>query len=575
MPRCVGVRATPAAAAPASDGRLAMRRLALRIGPARWRKLFAAAAGLVLAAVPVTGINLLIQRSIENDGALDVQMSARKAVSRAEWRIDQALVGMSALSSVSIESCSDVDLRELRRAVMMITPVKELSIVGPDGEARCVHLGLGGATLTVSREIETSGDDNVLLAVVTTPDRNQRGLRIRWHRAAEPLSLAALLPSDMFLPDNDMTARPEDPGIRIMLREGNLIVGGGPSAAADGGFDRISGRAESERYPILATASISRARLMADRKDFLMFSNIGSLAFSILLLAFAFITPWRERANPITEIEQALERREFVPYFQPIIDLRTGRVAGAEVLIRWRKPDGAIISRATFIPLAESTGLVIDLTRALMRAVRDQAGAAIGRRPGFQVGFNVSAAYFADDKLVRDVRNIFAASPIRLSQIVIEVTERQPLENLTAARRIIASLQGLGCRVAIDDVGAGHSGLSYILKLGADEIKIDKMFVDAIGNERHSAAIIDMLVDLSRNLRLEIIAEGVETFEQVTFLREHGIRLAQGFVFAPPLPLNSFLQLLEATSPVGRESEGEASPTTASPPSGQRAIAAA
>lgn len=548
---------------------------ALRIGPARWRKVLAAAAGLVLAAVPVVGINALIQRSIENEGVLDVQTSAKKAVSRAEWRIDQALVGMSALSSVSIESCSDVDLGELRRAVMTITPVKELSIVGPDGEARCTHLGLGGATLTVSREIATKGDGDVLLAVVTTPDRNQRGLRIRWRRGAEPLSLAALLPADMFLPDNDMTARPEDPGIRIMLTEGSLIVGGGPSVSDDGGFDRIYGRAESGRYPIVATGSISRARLMAERKDLLMFSNIGSLAFAVLLLAFAFIAPWREHANPITEIEQALERREFVPYFQPIIDLRTGRFAGAEVLVRWRKPDGTIISPASFIPLAESTGLIIHLTRALMRAVRDQAGAVIGKRPNFRIGFNVSAAYFADDKLVRDVRNIFAASPIRLSQIVIEVTERQPLENLTAARRVIASLQGLGCRVAIDDVGAGHSGLSYILKLGVDEIKIDKMFVDAIGTERHSTAIIDMLVDLSRNLRLEIIAEGVETFEQVTFLREHGIRLAQGFVFAPPLPLKSFVQLLEAASPGGLGSEGGTSPSTGSPPSGQRAIAAA
>ncbi len=552
-----------------------MKRFVFGVGPMRWRKLLAVVAGLVLAAVPVLGINALIRRSIENEGAHDVRMSARKAVSRAEWRIDQALVGMSALSSASVESCSDVDLGELRRAVMSITPVKELSIVGPDGELRCGHLGLGGAALTVSREMATKGDGDVLLAVVTTPDRNQRGLRIRWHRAAEPLSLAALLPADMFLPDNDMMARPEDPGIRIMLGEGSLIVGGGPSASDDVGFDRIYGRAESERYPIVATGSISRARLMSERKDLLIFSNIGSLAFAVLLLIFAFIAPWRERANPITEIEQALERREFVPYFQPIIDIRTGRLAGAEVLIRWRKPDGTIVSPASFIPLAESTGLVIHLTRALMRAVRDQAGAVIGKRPNLRIGFNVSAAYFADDKLVRDVRNIFAASPIRLSQIVVEVTERQPLENLTAARRVIASLQGLGCRVALDDVGAGHSGLSYILKLGIDEIKIDKMFVDAIGTERHSAAIIDMLVDLSRNLRLEIIAEGVETFEQVTFLREHGIGLAQGFVFAPPLPLKSFLQLLEAASPGGLGSEGALPALTGSHPSEQGAIAAA
>ena len=110
------------------------------------------------------------------------------------------------------------------------------------------------------------------------------------------------------------------------------------------------------------------------------------------------------------------------------------------------------------------------------------------------------------------------------------------------ARRVIAALQGLGVHVGIDDLGTGHSGLSYMLKLGVDFIKIDKMFVDAIGTERYSTTIIETLVGLGRDMHMEIIAEGVETFEQVQHLRERGIRKAQGYVFAPPLPGSSFLQ---------------------------------
>ena len=117
-------------------------------------------------------------------------------------------------------------------------------------------------------------------------------------------------------------------------------------------------------------------------------------------------------------------------------------------------------------------------------------------------------------------------------------------------RRTIAALQRVGCKVAIDDVGTGHSGLSYILKLGVDIIKIDKMFVEAIGSEGHSKPIIETLIDLAKNMRMEIIAEGVETFDQVTYLRERGIGAAQGYVFAPPLPAATFLQLLEAMDPV-------------------------
>jgi EAL domain-containing protein (putative c-di-GMP-specific phosphodiesterase class I) len=164
---------------------------------------------------------------------------------------------------------------------------------------------------------------------------------------------------------------------------------------------------------------------------------------------------------------------------------------------------------------------------------------------------------------VEDVRTIFAGSPIRLSQIVLEVTERQPLNDLTAAKRIIAALQGLGCKVAIDDVGSGHGGLSYLLKLGVDVIKIDKLFVDAIGTERYSTTIIESLIKLARSMRMDIVAEGVETFEQVTYLRDHGIRAAQGYVFSPPLPGSSFLKLRGALEPSRQQAAGDAQPPAA------------
>ena len=156
--------------------------------------------------------------------------------------------------------------------------------------------------------------------------------------------------------------------------------------------------------------------------------------------------------------------------------------------------------------------------------------------------------------LIDDIASIFVGGPIRTSQIVLELTERYEIEDLAATRNLIAELQGLGCRIAIDDVGTGHNGLSYILKLGVDIIKIDKMFVDAIRTEAHSRAIVDTLVDLARNLRMQIVAEGVENFEQVVYLRDHGISSAQGFVFSPPLPGSAFIQLIEAIDPVGSPS---------------------
>ena len=190
------------------------------------------------------------------------------------------------------------------------------------------------------------------------------------------------------------------------------------------------------------------------------------------------------------------------------------------------------------------------MTRALMRRVCQEAGAVLGARPHLKVGFNLTARHFANEEIVEDVRKIFKKSPLKLSQIVLEVTERQPIENLTETRRVIAALQGLGVKVAIDDVGTGHSGLSYMLKLGVDIIKIDKMFIDSLGTDRNSNTIIETLIDLAQNMRMDVIAEGVESFEQVLHLRDLGIRAAQGFVFSPPLPCSAFLQLVETIDPI-------------------------
>jgi sensor c-di-GMP phosphodiesterase-like protein len=183
------------------------------------------------------------------------------------------------------------------------------------------------------------------------------------------------------------------------------------------------------------------------------------------------------------------------------------------------------------------------------------------------MGFNLTAQHFASEEIVDDVRKIFnRKSPLRLSQIVLEVTERQPIENLTETRRIVAALQGLGLKVAIDDVGTGHSGLSYMLKLGVDIIKIDKMFIDSLGTDRHSNTIIETLIDLAQNMRMDIIAEGVETFEQVIHLRDLGIRSAQGYVFAPPLPGPAFLQLMEAIDPLKKPEDQAAATAAAAEP---------
>jgi len=487
---------------------------------------------------------------IERQGREEVRLAAQRAVARAEWRIGQSIAALTAIGQGGLRVCSDVNAGAVRRATLTTTPLKEISVTDQAGGLDCLSRGGPTQSRTLSRELRTA-DDRVFLSVIQLPDLNERALRITWRRATDPLQLVAQIPSDVFLPDGSSSQAASDPVVRVMLSEGTMIAGpSGRIDSAEEDGDTITAHNQSTRYPLLATAAVSRAAVFAEHDDLRAIGAFGGLLLALLAIALALLTPWRSSANPIVEMERALEANEFVPYYQPVIDLHTGSIVGAEVLMRWRKSDGSVVPPAAFIPLAESSGLVVEMTRALMRAARDEFAQALGARPAAKLSFNLTARHFSSEAIIEDVREIFAGSAIRLLQIVFEITEREPLENLDMARHVIAALQELGCKVAIDDVGTGHGGLSYMLKLGANYIKIDKLFIDAIGTERYSTTIIETLVELARSMRMEIIAEGVENFDQVKYLRERGILLAQGYAFAPPLPGPLFRQLLEAAHPL-------------------------
>jgi sensor c-di-GMP phosphodiesterase-like protein len=517
--------------------------------PRRLRKFAAVVAGAVVAGAPVATIQHGIDAYIERQADNETRLAAQRSIARAEWRVGQAIAALALIGSNRLNSCTDIDVAAVHRAVMATTPIKQVAVVDAAEVAHC--LPPASAALALSRELRTA-DDRVLLSVIRSADSGERALRVRWHRAGDRLLLSAHIPADLLLPDGLSSRAISEPVVRVMLEEGTLIAAPFDTYEdAAAGANSISVHNQSTRYPLVVTATVSRAAMFAAHSDLRTLGRLGSAGFALIVIALSLVIAWRERANPIVEIERGLEAKEFVPYYQPLVDMRTGAIVGAEVLMRWRKQDGTVVSPATFIPLAESSGLILEMTRALMIAARDEMAPALGLRPRFKIGFNLTARHFDDEKIVAEVREIFTGSPIRLAQIVLEVTERHPLEDLDMARGVIAALQALGCKVAIDDVGTGHGGLSYMLKLGVNFIKIDKLFVDAIGTELYSTTIIETLISLARSMRMEVLAEGVETFDQIKYLRDRGIFLAQGYAFAPPLPGSLFRQLLEAANPLG------------------------
>jgi sensor c-di-GMP phosphodiesterase-like protein len=522
---------------------------------------------VVLAGPPVAGFNLWLNNLVELQGQDELDLSARRTIALAESRISRAAATLDALAARGVDSCRASHIDALRQATFATTPVKELSVVTADGRTLCSDIGgpLEQRKLLSSEPVAAGSD--VLLEMVRIGDRQESMVRLRRPGSENTNGIAALIPPELFVAKVSVRGSPVTTYTRMTTRGGTLIDQAGilPEYDKDDG-DRVSGTRTSNRYALDVSLSLPRESVVLSRGDLRALGTVATGLLAILILALALLMPKRTRDNPVAELERALKAGEFIPYYQPIVDIRSGRLRGAEVLVRWRKADGSIVSPASFIPLAESTGLILELTRTLMRRVCLEAGSEFGRRPHLKVAFNLTARHFANEDVVEDVRRIFNKSQIRLSQVVLEVTERQPVENLTETRRVVAALQGLGVRVAIDDVGTGHSGLSYMLKLGVDIIKIDKMFIDALGTDRNSNTIIETLIDLAQNMRMEIIAEGVESFEQVVHLRELGVRAAQGYVFAPPLPGNAFLQLVEAIDPLktgGDQSGADAPAETA------------
>ncbi len=516
-------------------------------------KLIAAVLGILIAAVPVYWFTNWLQRQ----GEAEASVAAKSSIALLNVTVRDTVQKLDDLASRGVDSCSPANVETLRQVLMATGAPKELALVAPSGQTMCTDAGIAFVPRDVIASAATS-DPDVMLDVVRPVGGDERLLRVRLLLPQRKPALAALLPASVLLPQVAPDGSPLEGYARLALPDGTQIGVSGDERAKSPQDDHISAQARSSRFGPEVTVTLRRHGTIASYGDLQRIAIVVSAMFALVILLAALFIPWRARNNPIAEIEAGLVADEFIPYYQPIIDIKSGKLLGAEVLVRWRKPDGTIIAPGAFIPLVESSGLILDLTRSLMHQVCADVGAAIGARPHMYVTFNIAPRHFNDAIVLNDVGSIFEGSPIRLSQIVLEITERFEIQNLTATRRVIAALQGLGCRVALDDVGTGHNGLSYILKLGVDIIKIDKLFVEAIKTEHHSQAIVETLVGLARDLRMQIVAEGVERIDQVEYLRDHGISAAQGYVFAPPLPGAAFSALIEAIDPLATDADKEA-----------------
>jgi EAL domain-containing protein (putative c-di-GMP-specific phosphodiesterase class I) len=237
-------------------------------------------------------------------------------------------------------------------------------------------------------------------------------------------------------------------------------------------------------------------------------------------------------------LRHALDRGEIQLYYQPIIRLNDGQVAGFEGLLRWRHPERGIIEPESFVPHAEESGLILRLGRfALERALQDLAQwqKRFPMKPPLFVSVNVAWRQIADPAFADQIAALLGSADIAKRSLKLEVTESAVMKGADRAEAALQRLRSLGVGLAVDDFGTGHSALSHLRRFPFEAIKIDKSFISAL-HEQAGAAILRSIVSLAHELKLAVVAEGVETNEEAVRLRQMDCEYAQGFLFGAPLP---------------------------------------
>lgn len=255
-----------------------------------------------------------------------------------------------------------------------------------------------------------------------------------------------------------------------------------------------------------------------------------------------------ERVALEADLRQAVDRGQFVLHYQPTMRVDKQRISGAEALVRWNHPLKGIVSPATFIPIAEEAGFVDTIGTWVLREVGEQAAA--WREAGFapiRIAVNLSSAQFRMDNLLETVATALNDSLLEPRYLAVEVTESMIMRDASGARDILDKLRDLGVHVSLDDFGTGYSTLSTLKDLPLDCLKIDRAFITHLPTSKADVAIVRAVISMAHGLGFSVVAEGVESNEQLSFLREEGCDEIQGYLISRAVPADAFSEMLQKT----------------------------
>lgn len=500
----------------------------------------------MLAFAPVAAVDYLLDGYVRARATGHLQHAADNLSAGIAASANEAIGALRKILADSPSLCTPTFIANAHAAIAGSLHVRQVLVENGDGVQYCDAYGgeisysplspvlsMPGHTETIS-VVRMAGLDMPLLKVTEASGAERR--------------ISTFVPV-LASATGSLLAESQPAGlVRISLTDGTVVVVAGDPT----GFDRratpgefVSAQSFAGEIPIRTEVAAPYAAVWADYTDLDVAFTLIACALSATYLAL-MLQYVRRSTLPAFDLERAIAHGELKPYYQPVIDLSSGRLAGCEMLCRWEKKDGEIVQPGAFIDYAEQSGLAIPMTVSLMQQVHSDLAELCRDMPDLKISINLFEGHFRDGSIVEDVQAIFGGSSINFRQLVFEITERRPLADSAETGSVIAGLHALGARLAMDDAGTGHSNLAYLQTLGVDVIKIDRIFVNMIEAGTTQVPVLDGLIAVGHDLGTEIVAEGVETEVQARYLRAHGVYLAQGFLFAPALKAKSFKDLARA-----------------------------
>lgn len=505
--------------------------------------LMAVAITLLATGLPVLAALYLAHRESISEASAQTQVMAGELLVRAESMADQASAAYDRMRALKVAPCSDAGRQQMIAIALDYSYLKAVGYV-VDNRVACssfaargdgsrlepfAFTGMSGVRVAPEADLGTGKrflvfekDDyvaailpEVLVDIPFDQAHIYSGVigRSTWLRIAG---------SGKFDPRwRQQLGRAQQ---ATFVEDGNLVT------------IRVSTRYDLASYSTIPTASL-RSRAVAFA---VVLVPIGLLLGGAAALAILYLI--RQRTSLPALLRSAIKKQEFVLHYQPIVELASGRMAGAEALLRWPRHDGSQVMRPdAFIRVAEDCGLIRSLTAYVLERMAIEAPAFIRQHPDGYISINLSPADLHDERILDQLRQLSETPGITARNLMAEITEHSFLDPKHASENISA-IRALGIRVAIDDFGTGFSSLSHLTTLTTDCLKIDKVFVDTIGTDSATSEVALHIVRIAHSLGLTVIAEGVESQLQADFLYEHGVKYAQGWLFSQAQPMETLLR---------------------------------